>query len=67
MKWIEKISGTEDRRKQYIRLSKEGKAMMNESFDCIESRFLERIQNASKEELEKIGLAFDILQSKLFF
>ncbi|WHY87094.1 MarR family transcriptional regulator [Neobacillus novalis] len=64
---IEKISDTEDRRKQYIRLSKDGEIMMNEAFACVESRFQNRIQNASKEDLEDIERALDILQTKLFY
>lgn len=64
---IEKFSDTKDRRKQYIRLSKEGESMMNEAFTLVESRFLNRIQNASKEDLEDIDRALSILQSKLFF
>lgn len=63
---IEKIHDQEDRRKQYIRLSKEGQAMMNEAFAIIESRFLERIQHASKEDLDEIERAIHILQTKLF-
>lgn len=64
---IEKLSDSEDRRKQYIRLSKEGEAMMNEAFACIESHFLNRIQNASQEDLEDIDRALDILRTKLFY
>jgi DNA-binding MarR family transcriptional regulator len=64
---IEKSSDTEDRRKQYIRLSEDGETMMNESFACVEFRFLDRIQNASKEDLEAINHALDILQKKLFY
>lgn len=65
--FIEKLSDPEDRRKQYIRLSKEGDVMMNEAFACIESHFLNRIQNASKEDLEDIDQALDILRTKLFY
>ncbi|MEK4538288.1 MarR family transcriptional regulator [Peribacillus sp. FSL K6-1552] len=64
---IEKLSDTEDRRKQYIRLSKEGETMMNEAFAVVESRFQSRMQNASKEDLEDIESAMDILQTKLFY
>lgn len=64
---IEKISDTEDRRKQFIRLSNEGEDLMKEAFAAIESRFLARIQNASKEDLEDINLALDVLQTKLFY
>ncbi len=64
---IEKLSDPKDRRKQYVRLSKKGEVMMNEAFACIESHFLNRIQNASKEDLEDIDLALDILRTKLFY
>jgi len=64
---IEKIHDPADRRKQYIRLSKEGEVMMNEAFSAIESRFHNRIQNASTEDLEDINRAIDILQKKLFY
>ncbi|MFJ5771338.1 MarR family winged helix-turn-helix transcriptional regulator [Psychrobacillus sp. NPDC093180] len=64
---IEKISDTEDRRKQYICLSKDGEALMNEAFAKVELRFLDRIRNASKEDLQEIDRALDILQTKLFY
>ncbi|MEK4404239.1 SMC-Scp complex subunit ScpB [Sporosarcina sp. FSL K6-6792] len=64
---IEKSSDTEDRRKQYIRLSEDGETMMNESFACVEFRFLDRIQNASNKDLDAINQALDILQKKLFY
>ncbi|MEX3622362.1 MarR family winged helix-turn-helix transcriptional regulator [Viridibacillus arvi] len=64
---IEKVSDTKDRRKQYILLSKEGEAMMNETFKLVESRFLNRIKHASEEDLEDINRALDVLQSKLFY
>ncbi|WP_141430745.1 MarR family winged helix-turn-helix transcriptional regulator [Bacillus sp. 03113] len=64
---IEKINDAKDRRKQYIRLSKEGEIMMNEAFAFIESRFLDRIQNATKEDLVEIDRALDLLQTKLFY
>ncbi|MBZ3766217.1 MarR family winged helix-turn-helix transcriptional regulator [Bacillus cereus] len=64
---IEKIHDNEDRRKQYIRLSKNGETMMNEAFACIQEHFLNRIQNTSKEDLEEINHALDILQEKLFY
>ncbi len=58
---IERIHDDKDRRKQYIRLSKDGQIMANEAFACIQSRFLDGIQNVSKEDLEKIECALDIL------
>jgi MarR family transcriptional regulator, teicoplanin-associated locus regulator len=63
---IEKISDSKDRRKQYIRLSQDGDVAMKEAFATIESRFLDRIQNASKEDLEEIEHAIDTLMEKLF-
>ncbi len=66
-KLIEKINDNTDRRKQYIRLSNEGEAIMKEAFATIESRFSKRIQNASKEDLEDIERAIDTLQKKLFY
>ncbi len=64
---IEKVNDSKDRRKQYIRLSHEGEIIMKEAFATIEFRFLKRIQNASKEDLEDIEHAIDILQTKLFY
>ena len=64
---IEKINHPQDRRKQTIRLSKAGEAMMNEAFSTIESRFLKRIENASKEDLEDIAQAIQLLQKNLFY
>ncbi|WP_391208487.1 MarR family winged helix-turn-helix transcriptional regulator [Psychrobacillus sp. L4] len=64
---IEKLSDSEDRRKQYICLSKEGETMMNKSFATVELHFLNRIKNASQEDLDDIDRALDILQTKLFY
>lgn len=64
---IEKINHPQDRRKQTIRLSNAGEAMMNEAFSTIESRFLKRIENASKEDLEDIAQAIQLLQKNLFY
>lgn len=63
----EKLAVAEDRRKQYIRLSKEGEAMMNETFTRIEARFMHRIKDASEEELEEIDRAMDLLRTKVFY
>lgn len=63
----EKFDVAEDRRKQMIRLSESGQAMMNEAFKRIGERFLERIKDASAEELEDINRALDVLQSKVFY
>ena len=63
---IEKFNDTEDRRKQYIRLSDEGDNMMEEAFACIEERFLQLIQHASKDDLKDIQHALSILEQKVF-
>ncbi|OAB47417.1 MarR family winged helix-turn-helix transcriptional regulator [Paenibacillus antarcticus] len=63
----EKFDVAEDRRKQLIRLSEVGQAMMNEAFHRIGGRFLDRIKDASAEELEEIQRALDVLQSKVFY
>jgi DNA-binding MarR family transcriptional regulator len=64
---IEKVGDPADGRKQYIRLTKEGEQMMDKAFQCIETRFLNRMQKASKEDIEEIERAIDILQRKLFY
>lgn len=64
---IEKWENSEDRRKQYIQLSKDGERMMNEAFISIENDFSNRIKTKSKEELEEIERALDILHTKLFY
>ncbi|MEK4229703.1 MarR family winged helix-turn-helix transcriptional regulator [Solibacillus sp. FSL H8-0538] len=64
---IEKSVDEEDRRKQYIHLSKDGEIMMNAAFTLIETNFLTRIQGASKEDLVAIEQALDTLQKKIFY
>ncbi|WP_055106316.1 MarR family winged helix-turn-helix transcriptional regulator [Paenibacillus ihumii] len=63
----DKVVDEADRRKQYIRLSKQGEEMMNEAFGRVESRFAERIAHATEEELQEIEHALDILRSKVFY
>lgn len=63
---IEKFSDTADRRKQYVRLSKEGEKMMEEAFTCIEERFLQLIQHATQDDLKDIQHALTILEEKVF-
>ncbi|MBE1555798.1 MarR family transcriptional regulator [Sporosarcina limicola] len=64
---IAKQEDTVDRRKQSIRLSKDGEVMMNEAFGCIETQLLHRLEGVSKEDLEAIDCALDILQTKVFY
>jgi len=63
---IEKYNDTEDRRKQYIRLSNEGDKMMEEAFACVEERFLQLIQHATQDDLKDIQHALSILEQKVF-
>lgn len=63
---IEKAPDTNDRRKQSIKLSEDGEVLMNEAFHIIEVRFLDRIKDASSEDLKEIEQAFDVLREKLF-
>ncbi|MNY75609.1 transcriptional regulator SlyA [compost metagenome] len=63
----EKVADTEDRRKQFIRLSVKGQTVMNEVFAQIETRFNERIQGISEKELKEIEQALDVLHSKVFY
>ena len=63
---LEKVADVEDRRQHFIRLSTKGEAMMNESFQRIESRFIERMEHVSEEELKEIERALDLLHSKVF-
>ncbi|QRG67641.1 MarR family winged helix-turn-helix transcriptional regulator [Brevibacillus choshinensis] len=63
---LEKSAVAEDQRKQSIRLTQEGQAMMDEAFSRIEERFRKRILGASEEDLKMIEQALDVLQSKVF-
>lgn len=63
---IEKVEDREDRRKHYIRLSKEGQLMMDEAFAGIQARFYNRIEKASPEDVEDMKRALDVLQKHLF-
>jgi DNA-binding MarR family transcriptional regulator len=63
----EKIADAEDRRKQSIRLSNEGHAMMGEVFQHIESQLTQRIGTVSDEELKEIERALDVLMSRVFY
>lgn len=62
----EKSAVAEDQRKQSIRLTPQGQAMMDEAFSRIEERFLQQIEGATDEELALIEQALDILQAKVF-
>ncbi|UUZ81554.1 MarR family transcriptional regulator [Paenibacillus sp. P26] len=61
-----KVADSEDRRKQLIRLSEQGEAMMHEAFQRIEARFSRRIEALSDEELKDVERALELLHSKVF-
>lgn len=50
-----------------IRLSAKGEEMVRLSFECIESRFAERIKEVSEEELKEIERALELLHHKVFY
>lgn len=62
----EKFADAEDRRKQHIRLSQEGEALMGQAFQRIGARFWQRIKDFSEEELNEIERALDVLHAKVF-
>jgi DNA-binding MarR family transcriptional regulator len=62
-----KKSGTKDRRKQYICLSKDGEALMHEVFKKVESKFLARLKDDSQNDLEEIDNALKLLNTKVFY
>ncbi|ARU60785.1 MarR family transcriptional regulator [Tumebacillus avium] len=63
----EKVPDLEDRRKQYIRLTTRGQAIMQAAFQQIEVHFQQRIAHLSEEELREIERALDVLQKKVFY
>ncbi|MDU0201043.1 MULTISPECIES: MarR family winged helix-turn-helix transcriptional regulator [Paenibacillus] len=63
----EKITDTEDRRKQSIRLSKEGSAMMGDIFQQVESQFVQKIGNVTEADLKEIEHALDVLMRRVFY
>ncbi|MFE4710886.1 MarR family winged helix-turn-helix transcriptional regulator [Paenibacillus sp. NPDC056722] len=65
--FCEKVTDLEDRRKQYIRLSAKGEALMNEVFGRIEAQFDERLLNISEDELKELEQAIDLLHTKVFY
>jgi len=63
----DKVVDPADRRRQGIRLSAAGEAVMNQSFERIAVRFEERIAGVTAEERQEIGRALDLLQAKVFY
>lgn len=61
-----KDTAAEDRRVQYIRLSPQGQAMMDEVFQRVEARFRQHIGHLTEAELEEVQEALQLLQIKVF-
>lgn len=55
-----------DKRKQYVRLSPQGEALMGGAFAHMEDRVGERIRYMSEDELEQLMSAMKLLQSTIF-
>lgn len=64
---VERKESEEDRRKQFIHLSADGRAMMDEVFKQIHARFLERIGDTTNEKMDTIAHALDVLQKHVFY
>ncbi|MCP8970671.1 MarR family winged helix-turn-helix transcriptional regulator [Ectobacillus ponti] len=64
---IEKVSDEEDKRRQHIRLSNEGQALMNEVLMHMQAGFQERLRQTSEEDVEEISRALGMLQTKMFY
>lgn len=61
-----KDTAAEDRRVQYIRLSSQGQALMDEAFQRVEERFQQHIDHLTEHELEAVHDALQLLQAKVF-
>lgn len=64
---IQKNDAFNDRRKQLIRLTPEGEAVMKESFHKVKEHFLKRMPDVTEEDLKLIEDAVKILQKKVFY
>lgn len=62
----ERVDDPKDRRKQYVRLSREGEMLIHGVFSRIEARFHKRVKLLSEEERLAIGQAMDLLYRKVF-
>lgn len=60
-----KDTAAEDRRVQYIRLSPQGQALMDEVFQQVEKRFQQYIGHLTEQELEAVQDALHLLQTKV--
>lgn len=62
----EKFADPEDKRKQYIRLSPKGQAQMDEVFQVVYGKFLQRVQGLTDKDYEEVVLAIHLLKDKVF-
>lgn len=62
----EKAADAADRRKTTIRLSDQGRDMMDEAFRVIEARFNEHTKPLTAEEREEVEHALEVLLAKVF-
>lgn len=63
----EKTAGTDDRRKQMIRLSEKGQALMDGAFSHMQAQIERRVGDLSEERLKEIERALDLLQRHVFY
>jgi len=62
----EKFGDAEDRRKQYVRLTKSGEERMAEAFQHMRNLFNHKLDNIPETELSKIFEAMKLLESTIF-
>ncbi|THF84217.1 MarR family winged helix-turn-helix transcriptional regulator [Cohnella fermenti] len=60
----EKFADPADKRKMYVRLSAQGQARMNETFQALERKFLARLEGVPDEELAELDRAIRVLSEK---
>ncbi|WP_017813356.1 MarR family winged helix-turn-helix transcriptional regulator [Paenibacillus shenyangensis] len=61
----EKVTNPQDRRKQLIRLSDQGSALMNDIFQTVRERFAQRTAALSDAEKVQIEQAITLLRQKI--
>ncbi|MBW4838707.1 MAG: MarR family transcriptional regulator [Paenibacillaceae bacterium] len=62
----ERVEDPKDRRKQYVRLSREGEGLINDVFAQIEDRFHERVKLLTDKDRLAISQAMELLHTKVF-
>ena len=63
----EKTAAADDRRKQMIRLSEKGQALMDGAFGQMIAEVDQRVGDLSEEQLKEIEHALDLLQRHIFY